>query len=98
MTLGDRRVEGAEEKMSRCAHCDAIRSVYPRSSVCVSCLASGDSWLHLWMCLTCGMVCCSDDSRNRHALKHYEETDHPIVTSWEPDETWRWCYVDERHV
>jgi uncharacterized UBP type Zn finger protein len=50
------------------------------------------------MCLTCGQVGCSDDSENRHAMKHYEETDHPIVTSRGPGKTWRWCYIDERYV
>ncbi len=50
------------------------------------------------MCLTCGKVGCSDESTNRHAIKHYEETDHPIVTSREPGETWRWCYVDQCRV
>jgi hypothetical protein len=35
---------------------------------------------------------------NRHAAKHYEETDHPIVTAADLGETWRWCYVDERYV
>jgi uncharacterized UBP type Zn finger protein len=48
--------------------------------------------------MTCGQIGCSDDSKNRHALEHYEETDHPIITSLEPGETWRWCYVDECYI
>jgi CPA2 family monovalent cation:H+ antiporter-2 len=78
-----------------CAHRDAIRLVHPRSIGCVLCQARGDSWVQLRMCLTCGQIGCSDRSENRHALKHYEETDHPVIASCEPGEAWWWCYVDE---
>jgi hypothetical protein len=37
----------------------------------------------------------SDKSKNKHATKHFHETDHPIVQSFQPGEDWRWCYVDE---
>jgi hypothetical protein len=40
------------------------------------------------------MGCC-DNSKNRHATKHFQETGHPIITSWEPGEYWSWCYEDE---
>jgi uncharacterized UBP type Zn finger protein len=72
--------------------------VRPRSNACRACLADGDGWIRLRMCMTCGQIGCSDDSKNRHALEHYEETDHPIITSLEPGETWRWCYVDECYI
>ena len=26
---------------------------------------------------------------------HYRDTEHPVMHSLEPGETWRWCYVDE---
>jgi hypothetical protein len=26
---------------------------------------------------------------------HYEQTDHPVMQSYEPGEAWRWCFVDE---
>jgi uncharacterized UBP type Zn finger protein len=84
--------------VSSCAHYEAVRPVHPRSSGCERCAATGDSWVHLRMCLACGHVGCCDGSKNRHALQHYEETDHPIITSREAGETWRWCYVDERYV
>jgi uncharacterized UBP type Zn finger protein len=84
--------------MSRCAHHEAVRSVKARSSGCSLCLMRGDSWTRLLMCLTCGQVGCSDDSTNRHARKHYEETNHPIVISRELGEAWRWCYVDRCYV
>jgi CPA1 family monovalent cation:H+ antiporter len=27
--------------------------------------------------------------------KHYKATGHPVMRSYEPGETWRWCYLDE---
>jgi hypothetical protein len=43
----------------------------------------------------CGHVGCCDDSKNRHATKHFRSTHHPIIRSLEPGETWGWCFVDE---
>jgi CPA1 family monovalent cation:H+ antiporter len=51
--------------------------------------------VHLRLCLTCGHVGCCDSSRPRHATAHYEQTGHPVMRSFEPGETWRWCYLDE---
>jgi hypothetical protein len=31
----------------------------------------------------------------RHAREHAGELGHPIVSSMERGEDWRWCYVDE---
>ena len=67
----------------------------PRTSGCEECLQSGDRWLHLRLCLVCGHVGCCDDSKNKHATKHFRATKHPIVTSFEPGEDWSWCYIDE---
>jgi len=55
---------------------------------------TGDSWVHLRMCLTCGHVGCCDSSPNRHATKHYMAINHPLIRSIEPGESWMWCYVD----
>jgi uncharacterized UBP type Zn finger protein len=46
------------------------------------------------ICLTCGHVGCCDNSRNKHATKHFQATQHPIIQSFEPGEGWLWCYVD----
>jgi hypothetical protein len=27
--------------------------------------------------------------------KHFHRTGHPVVASFEPDERWAWCYVDQ---
>jgi uncharacterized UBP type Zn finger protein len=62
---------------------------------CEECLAMGATWVHLRLCLECGHVGCCDDSPNRHATKHFHKTRHPLIASYEPDEAWMWCYVDE---
>ena len=62
---------------------------------CVECLAVGDPWLHLRICLECGHVGCCDDSPNRHATAHAHASEHPIIRSLQPHEEWCWCYVDE---
>ena len=78
-----------------CTHRDQIRDVTPSGAGCVECLATGGTWVHLRLCLTCGHVGCCDDSPGKHATQHHHETEHPIIQSFEPGETWRWCYVDE---
>lgn len=78
-----------------CDHVARIASVAPRTRGCEECLRAGDRWVHLRVCLTCGQVGCCDSSKNRHATKHFWASRHPIVASLEPDEDWRWCYVDE---
>jgi uncharacterized UBP type Zn finger protein len=47
------------------------------------------------MCLICGHVGCCDNSKNKHATKHYHDSGHPLIVSMEPNEDWMWCYVDE---
>jgi hypothetical protein len=32
----------------------------------------------------------------RHASRHFDNTTHPVMRSFEPGESWRWCYFDER--
>jgi hypothetical protein len=40
-------------------------------------------------------VGCCDDSKNKHATKHFYATQHAIMKSFEPGEEWGFCYVDE---
>ena len=70
----------------------------PRATGCEECLLTGDSWVHLRLCLTCGHVGCCDSSKNRHASKHHAATGHPVVRSLEPGEDWMWCYEHDRQV
>ena len=81
------------------APCEHLASATPRDDLppyeCPECVASGDRWVHLRLCLTCGHVGCCDSSKNRHATKHYHATGHPVVQPMEPGEGWLWCYEDE---
>ena len=77
-----------------CTHLRLIRKVAPSAAGCEECLALGAQWVHLRLCLTCGHVGCCDDSVNKHATKHFQKTQHPIIRSMEPGENWGWCYVD----
>ncbi|MQA99915.1 MAG: hypothetical protein GEU78_06425 [Actinobacteria bacterium] len=81
--------------MASCTHLDQINDVTPTGDGCVDCLAVGDRWVHLRVCMSCGYVGCCDSSPNKHASKHAASDAHPIVQSFEPGEDWWWCYVDE---
>ncbi len=78
-----------------CSHLQLIADVTPSARGCEECLAIGASWVHLRLCLICGHVGCCDDSPNRHATKHFHSTRHPVIRSFEPGETWGYCYVDD---
>lgn len=82
--------------MADCSHLDTIQ-VDPPAGIagCEECLKTGDTWVHLRACRECGKVGCCDNSPNRHATAHFNETGHPIISSAEPGEDWSWCYVDE---
>ena len=78
-----------------CTHLDGVRDVTPSADGCEDCLAIGDTWFHLRLCLMCGYMGCCDTSKNKHATKHFHATGHAIVRSAQPGEEWAWCYVDE---
>ena len=80
-----------------CTHASAthLHDVRPGTQGCAECLKMGAAWVHLRLCMACGHVGCCDDSPNRHATKHFRATQHPIMRSIQPGETWGWCYVDE---
>jgi uncharacterized UBP type Zn finger protein len=78
-----------------CTHLDQIRITATDKRVCEDCVKTGDTWVHLRLCLSCGHVGCCDSSRNRHATRHFEATGHPLVRSIEHGETWAWCYIDQ---
>jgi uncharacterized UBP type Zn finger protein len=82
-------------KTQNCTHLKEIRDVTPSGQGCKECLEMGDRWVHLRLCLECGHVGCCDSSKNKHATKHFHQTKHPIMKSFESGEDWRWCYVDE---
>ncbi|MDP9918228.1 putative UBP type Zn finger protein [Variovorax boronicumulans] len=65
---------------------------------CEDCLKTGDTWVHLRLCVHCGHVGCCDSSKNRHATKHARAEGHPVIQSIEPGEHWMWCNAHERQV
>jgi uncharacterized UBP type Zn finger protein len=84
-----------EQRMAACIHVRDVRVTKTDKDYCEDCVLTGDTWLHLRMCLTCGHVGCCDSSPKRHARQHYQHKAHALVRSIEPGETWTWCYADE---
>lgn len=80
---------------TECAHLGEVRDVTPSARGCEDCLKTGDTWVHLRLCRSCGHVGCCDSSKNKHATKHFHSSGHPIIRSFERGEDWGWCYVDE---
>jgi uncharacterized UBP type Zn finger protein len=80
-----------------CTHLDSVQYLELPEPLegCEECLKTGDRWVHLRMCHTCGKIGCCDSSPNRHASAHYREEGHALVRSAEPGENWSWCYADE---
>ncbi len=82
-----------------CAHIEALTEIKTaRQQACEECLKTGDRWMHLRTCQTCGVTLCCDASPNRHMTAHFHAQNHPVVASAEPGERWLWCYVDEQVV
>lgn len=85
---------------SPCEHLAGSASADPAPDSpdgCADCLALGEHvWAHLRQCLECGHVACCDSSPHKHATAHFHSTKHPVMRSFEPGESWRWCYVDEK--
>ena len=82
--------------MRCCSHLFEVNNVTPKTpDGCEECLKIGDPWLHLRLCVICGHVGCCNASKNKHAIKHFHSTNHPLMKSFEPAEEWGWCYADE---
>ncbi|MFN2539115.1 MAG: Na+/H+ antiporter [Mycobacteriales bacterium] len=84
---------------ARAADCQHLREAATSVAAatpdgCEECLREGTIWVHLRLCLGCGHVGCCDSSTERHASRHYADSGHPVMQSFEPGEAWRWCYVD----
>lgn len=78
-----------------CKHISSIKDVVPSGDGCKECLEMDDDWVHLRLCMECGHVGCCDDSKNKHATKHFHQTKHPIIFSFESGEAWGYCYIDD---
>jgi hypothetical protein len=73
-------------------------SVPPSGPGCVECTRSRGWWLHLRRCARCGHVGCCDTSPERHARRHFEETGHRVIASFEPGETWFYDFATDAYV
>ena len=101
----ERRDEAAREGLllppeppgGACDHLrDAPTHVKPLTPQgCPDCEREGTTPVHLRLCLTCGNVGCCDSSVGKHADRHFADTGHPVMRSFEPGEAWRWCYPDD---
>ena len=80
---------------NECSHLKHMKITSSDERVCPECVQRGDDWVHLRLCMECGHVGCCDSSKNKHATKHFHHTKHPIIQSFEPEEDWKWCYIDE---
>ena len=91
-----RRIWTGSFRRKPCLHLDQIRTPQPSAEVCEECVALGDTWPALRMCMTCGYVGCCDKAKNRHSAKHFESTGHPIIRPYhERGMDWLWCRVDK---
>ncbi len=61
---------------------------------CEECLAEGTVWVQLRECQSCGHVGCCDSSSRKHATKHFQETQHPVMRAL-PPAALTWCYIHE---
>ncbi|AEW96466.1 MULTISPECIES: UBP-type zinc finger domain-containing protein [Streptomycetaceae] len=80
--------------MRDCPHLPALPEPEPAplTATCPECEAAGSHPVQLRLCLSCGHVGCCDSSPYRHATAHHDATGHPVMRSFEPGESWRWCY------
>jgi len=84
--------------MNKCKHLANIIDVKPQAKGCVDCLKTGDEWVHLRLCLSCGNVGCCESSKNKHAKKHFKRVNHSVIKSFEKGEDWIYCYADKIYI
>jgi uncharacterized UBP type Zn finger protein len=80
--------------MHGCSHTSdlPVPELEPLSKDCEACSAIGQHPVQLRLCLVCGHVACCDSTPGRHATAHFRATGHAVMRSFEPGESWRWCY------
>ncbi|MFF2850740.1 UBP-type zinc finger domain-containing protein [Streptomyces sp. NPDC058001] len=82
--------------MKECSHVFVLPEPEPTalSETCLECVAAGTHPVQLRKCLQCGHIGCCDSSPLRHATGHFKDSGHPIMRTFEPGESWRWCFAD----
>ena len=82
--------------VAACQDIASLAAITPtRVHVCEACVKTGDRWVHLRTCQSCGVTLCCDSSPNRHASRHAQSCAHPVIASAEPGERWIYCYPDD---
>ena len=101
-TVTPRAERQYEELLAKpgCTHLGMAQPVQPRSVGCEECTKWHRHWKALRICLVCGHVGCSDDSSGQHAMKHFQETGHPIIYEYgnPAGDSIGWCYVDQTYI
>lgn len=65
---------------ANCTHLDQIHDVEPSAQGCEDCLRTGDTWVHLRECLSCGHIGCCDSSVSpRHQALPRDRAPHSPV-------------------
>jgi Zn-finger in ubiquitin-hydrolases and other protein len=67
-------------------------AVPPSGPGCAECNQNDGWWFHLRRCATCGHVGCCDSSPSQHATRHFRESGHEVIQSFEPGEDWFWSF------
>ena len=67
-------------------------AVPPSGPGCLECTQNEGWWFHLRRCAACGHVGCCDSSPSQHATRHYRESGHEVIQSFEPGEDWFWSF------
>ncbi len=79
-----------------CEHLQAVHTVkHEKKRECEECVKTGDQWVHLRTCQSCGTTLCCDSSPNQHASKHARKSTHPVIASAQPGERWLYCFPDD---
>ena len=81
-------------KPKTCGHLEHFEVKDAKAYECEECTKTGNTWVHLRTCQSCGMTLCCESSPNQHMRKHYETHGHPVVKSAEPGDNWAYCYDD----
>ncbi|HLF06437.1 MAG TPA: UBP-type zinc finger domain-containing protein [Thermoplasmata archaeon] len=77
-----------------CEHLAKAGKAKPkRTDACEKCIEEKTRWVNLRFCATCGNVGCCDSSPRRHARKHWEGSEHPVIGPV-TGEGWLYCFPD----
>ena len=85
--------------MAECLHFSLLGELLQtqqeaQPQVCPACVASGDPWVYLRKRVKCGSVGCCESSQNKHALRHFRATQHPVIQLIEQPDLF-YCYLDD---